>query len=280
MATRFTPPVKGSLAPQITSVSCPSTSFCAAASQEGDVVVSSDPAGGPSTWKLIHARIPVGSTSLGREPQLSCASSTLCVAIAVGSRTIVATSDPGGGGQKWQPARLRRPVSTVACTSPHLCILGDDRGDVVSSTKPAGGAKAWRSVHVFGRPGATEELGAAACSSTTYCVMGAIGFGQGYLLLASDPTGNIDKSPGAWRDTVAQTRNQVFESSACAPKGFCVSTTSDGTVYFPTRSFRTVTTTRVDHPPSERVGLESPSCVSKHWCALASGDGNFYLGTS
>lgn len=275
----FVPPTPAPLAPQIVNVTCPSTSFCAGTTQEGDVVVSSDPSGGTGAWRLIHAHLPVGSGPLRRPPQLSCASATLCVGIAVGDRTIVTSTDPGGGDQTWHATNLRRPLQTVACTAPHLCILGDDRGDVVSSTNPAGGRRAWRSVHVFGRPGFTEDLGAAACSSPHYCVIGAIVGGPGVLLFASNPTGNINRSRGAWRATVAFSRNQVFESSACAPGGFCVSTTPNGIVWFPTRSFRTLTTTKVDHPLS-RFGTESPSCVSRHWCGLATGDGDFYLGTS
>jgi len=273
------PPASGNAAPQVTSVSCPSASFCAAATLNGDLLTSSDPSGGPTAWQLTRLHLPVGQFPNIHQPLVSCASAFLCVAIAQGAHAVFSTGNPAGGPDKWGSDQLGHGLETVACTAPHLCLLGDDHGDVRTSTNPTGGARTWSFAHIFGRPGAVEDLDALACASGRYCIVAAIAYTIGVLVLATDPTGTKSMTPGAWQDQVASDPNGLFLSGSCVGGGFCAYAAEGGTVYFPTRSFRTLTHTRVDRPPRQNLGSESISCTSRHWCALGSGDGNLYIGT-
>lgn len=278
----FTPPSSGQGGPQVTSVSCPSTVFCAAVTLAGDLITSTNPVGGATAWTLTHLHLPAGvSPPNAFQPKVACASASLCVAMSVGSRAVFSSENPAGGAGAWGQSQLKRPLQSVSCTPAHLCLLGDDRGDVVSSMDPSRGVRSWHSVHIVGIPGRAEDLTASACASASYCMMAAIfeGFSiEGDLLFASDPTGNPNLSPRAWRATVASAPNHLFVSGSCARGNFCAFLADDGTVYFPKRSFRGVTHTRVDHPPSDRQGGGSISCVSRHWCALGTLDGNVYIG--
>lgn len=274
----FVPPASGHMAPQVTSVSCPSPRFCAAVTLGGDLLTSSDPSGGPSAWTLTSLHIPVGQFPNAFIPQVSCSSASQCVAISTGSRMVFSTSDPGGGVDMWKSVKFRRTLQTVACSGPDLCVLGDDRGDVRTSTDPTRGAKAWSFAHIFGKPGFVEDLHTATCGSERYCLITAIGLtGTDYLILATKPTVTTPRTRGAWQDNVAVS-TAGFVSGSCAGT-FCAYGEANGTVDYPSRSFRTLTRTRVYRSPS---GSNAPivSCASKNWCALGtSRSGDVYIGT-
>lgn len=270
----FTPPSSGNMAPQINSVSCPSTAMCVAASGAGDLVTSSDPSGGPSAWTLTPLHIPVGSYPHIFVPQVSCATPTLCVAISTGSRSVFSSTDPTGGVGAWKSAKLKRPAETLACTHPHLCVLGDDHGDVRTSENPTGGAGTWTFAHIFGKPGYTEDLTAAACGSATWCMIEALYGGGDTLIQASRPTGTTPRTPGVWQAQVAGGR-MFFESGACVGR-FCAYSADNGYVYYPTGSYRTLTKSRVSRPG--RLNTGSVSCASRDWCGLGTFAGNFYIG--
>lgn len=197
------------------------------------------------------------------------------MAISVGSRVVFSSTNPTSGAKMWKATQLQRPLETVSCTRAHLCLLGDDRGDVRTSTDPTAGARSWTFAHLFGKPGYVEDLHAAACGSEHWCLIGAI-WGEGEsLILATKPTGTTS-APDVWQDTVANS-TAGFISGSCVGS-FCAYTASDGSVYYyPTRSFRTLTKTKVFravHGPEQG----SISCVSRNWCAMGTDSGDFYIG--
>jgi hypothetical protein len=68
----------------------------------------------------------------------------------------------------------------VSCLSTGLCVAGDSRGDVVTSTNPTGGANAWtQPADIDG----TNQLMGVSCASATLCVavdyVGNIVVGEG-----------------------------------------------------------------------------------------------------
>ena len=272
----FTPPTAGNAAPQVTSVSCSTTSFCAAATLAGDVLTSSDPSGGKSAWQLTKLGLPVGQFPNINVPQISCASPSQCVTIAAGAKSVFSASDPTGGADKWTETQLGDGLETVACTPPRLCVLGDDRGDVRTSTDPGKGARSWTFAHIFGKPGYTEDLHGAVCGSPHWCLVSAISFTEDVLLLATKPTVTTPRTHGAWQ-------NQVAFSSAGFNSGSCVGTfcaytgTNDGAVYYPTGSFRTLTHTPVFRPQGGR-NQGVISCASRHWCLIGTTGGDVYVG--
>lgn len=272
----FTPPTSGNAAPQVTSVSCPTASFCAATTLGGDVLTSSDPSGGTSAWQLTRLHLPVGQFPHVNVPQVSCSSPSLCVAIAAGAKDAFSASDPTGGASRWAKTQLSHPLETVACTAPRLCVMGDDHGDVRTSSDPTAGVHSWTFAHIFGKPGAVDVLHDAACGSPHWCVIAAISFGADVLVAATRPTVTTPRTPGAWQNIVGVSRAGV-SSGSCAGR-FCAYAGADGTVYYPTGSFRTLTQTRV-YRPRGMPDQGHISCASRSWCAMVTGrTGNLYIG--
>jgi hypothetical protein len=189
-------------------VSCVSVSFCAVVTQGGDVLTSTDPAGGAGAW----ARTPVaqGSASL---LAISCPTAQLCV---VGgeykdglSGWIGASTNPGGGSSAWSGAVLVHPVfaqgpaqyavTSVSCPTTAFCMT--DAGELLVSVDPTGGPAMWRPVSV-----ADQVRRVAHCGASGSCVVSGVGTVQ-----------SIPGAPGPGLASVPQ-----FAVS-CVTVSFCVS---------------------------------------------------------
>jgi putative hemolysin len=116
----------------ISSVSCPSSSFCVAAS--GQLFVSTDPAGGGHAWKQVSGVLN------GDADTVACGSPTVCVASDV-ALDLATSSKPAGGAGAWTssyepPDSPRNSLGiAITCAGVKLCVAtGDD--DIISSTKP------------------------------------------------------------------------------------------------------------------------------------------------
>jgi hypothetical protein len=72
---------------RLTSVSCPTASFCVAVSDRGDAYVSTDPGGGADAW--IRTSIDAPENGLDA---VSCPTATMCVAVDDAGNAIVAHS--------------------------------------------------------------------------------------------------------------------------------------------------------------------------------------------
>jgi len=153
----------------INSLSCPTTSFCAATDTLGDVLTTADPAGGPGTWTTTPV-VPEG-VAADSSFIVSCPSTTLCVASDFNG-DVYASTDPTGGAATWQPTSVVNPdgdaIDSLACPSAALCVAGDLAGNVIASTNPASGA--WATTPVSGNP-----VGSVACAGTALCIAGGTG---------------------------------------------------------------------------------------------------------
>src|SRR5438094_8502584 len=89
-------------------VSCVSSGLCVVADDDGNVVTSTNPTGGPSAWTVTNVDVSVGPNSSG--PRLT----------------------------------------GVSCPTGDLCVAVDSDGTIITSTKPTGGATAWKALHVGG----------------------------------------------------------------------------------------------------------------------------------
>ena len=54
----------------------------------------------------------------------------------------------------------QRSLRSVACTTPHFCVVGDNKGNAVRSNNPAGGPAAWKLQNIDG----TNIIGAIGCA--------------------------------------------------------------------------------------------------------------------
>ncbi len=107
-----------------------------------------------------------------RVTDVSCPSTTLCVAVdAVGN--VLTSSNPNGGTGAWtvtsvHPNNSNNGLTGVSCPSASLCVVSTVGGQVLTSTDPTGGASAWTATKVdettFGIPDAIS------CPTTLLCV--------------------------------------------------------------------------------------------------------------
>jgi len=116
----------------ISSVSCPTTSFCVVAGDQ--LFISTDPSGGATAWKKVSGVLN------GDTETVACASPTVCVASDV-ALDLDTSSDPTGGAGAWTssyepPDSPRNSLGIgISCAGVNLCVAtGDD--DIISSTKP------------------------------------------------------------------------------------------------------------------------------------------------
>lgn len=172
---------------QIRGVSCPTMGLCVAASFDGDIYSSANPAGGLSAWKVVGLREE-------REPRIhmggiSCPSPSLCVAVAYGGK-IVFSTDPAGDKTAWTLTELTQPFDLrgISCASASLCAAVGNEGSVLVSTDPTGGPSAWRSM---GAPAGESSMNGISCRTPSLCVTGS----ASGIVLSTDPAGG----PSSWR---------------------------------------------------------------------------------
>jgi hypothetical protein len=122
-------------------VSCPSPSFCAAVDNAGNVISSTDPKRGARAWKTVHLGTPASPYA----PVVSGA--------------------------------YRFGSNSVSCPSASFCAILDQAGDLLTSTRPTGGASAWTLTKL-------ASGGSVSCPTASLCVAG-IG---GNILASSAPT--------------------------------------------------------------------------------------------
>ena len=205
--------------PGIIGVSCPTESFCAGVTDRGDVITSTNPAGGIGAWRVTHLESGDQERTL---VAISCPSAALCVAVD-NRGNVLSSTDPGAGAGAWKVAHVDRigsfseGVASVSCATASLCVAVDAAGNVVSSTNPARGrASAWHVAHVD-----SHALNAVSCPSASLCV--AVD-GAGQALTSTDPAGG----PGAWANSTVD--RHPLRTISCASATLCVAGDDSGNV--------------------------------------------------
>ena len=217
------------MGPHFDQLSCASQALCVAVARNGDVLSSSDPAGGARTWRIAHVARPSDKASdVGAFDGVSCPAVALCVAVD-GAGDVITSSDPTGGAGAWRIDHIaHRGISAVSCASAALCVAVDIDGDVLSSTDPTGGVSAWSAAHVYG-----GALHSVSCPSVLFC----IATGGGDVLTSMDPQGGA----GAWQSAHIDNAEascghdvtcpaELFDVS-CASAQLCISTDDAGQAF-------------------------------------------------
>jgi len=255
------------------SVACPSSQLCVAGDDAGNVVTSSDPAGGDSAWAVLG----VGDTILGG---MSCPSTSLCVAVDYGGNVITSTSPlvpipapepPPVQSPNWKVTKVLGSdcgatlpetsacFTSVSCPSASLCVAGSDRGNVVISVNPTGGAPAWTPVNVDG----SNYLTAVACPTTVLCVAADE---AGNLLTSTNPTGGA----AAWKVTHISGLNKPVAVSCAA--GLCAVIDEGGNVLTSSIPTGGASAWKLSHIDTDH--LSSVSCPTSHLCVAVDIMGN------
>ncbi|HET9103047.1 MAG TPA: PASTA domain-containing protein [Solirubrobacteraceae bacterium] len=181
----------------LNAVSCPSSTLCAATDgNSGDVLTSTDPAGGASTWSAAK----IDNRGLNG---IACGSPTLCVT-GDGSGDIFTAGNPSGGVTAWSlTAQGQWSPGPFACASNSLCMAGIGQGLIVA-TSPTGPASSW----------STASLPNSLYFAGVSCAPG------GGLCAAVDPSGNIATSTNPAGGTNAWSVAAV-DALPCVASGGC-----------------------------------------------------------
>lgn len=206
------------------SVSC-QVGLCVAVTQNGKVVSSTNPAAGPSAWRIV--RLPHVTLEA-----ISCPSARLCVALGYTARHSLAitSTDPTGPASAWHSSEVKGDVNTVglSCPTTKLCVAVTGSGArVLSSTDPLGGSRAWRSRTIGGELGGgggpSEGGGGVSCATTRLCV--AVFGLSNTVLTSTDPTAGA----GSWVVSQIRATDDLF-SLSCPASTLCAAGADAGNV--------------------------------------------------
>ncbi|MGA8746195.1 MAG: hypothetical protein WB507_10060 [Solirubrobacterales bacterium] len=254
-------------------VSCASQNLCVAVSSvadsnEGLIVVSTEPMGGAAAWS--PALIKGGFGLHG----VSCPTTSFCAAVSGRGKVFISTEPISG---PWQVTQLggAPDLRGISCGTPSLCVAVGGEGQILVSTDPTGGASTWQEA---GTPGGPWALQGVACASTLLCATGNL---TGNVLTSTDPVGG----GSSWKVTNAGA-SQRITGLTCPTASRCVGVDDNGDVLAstdPTGSWRFENLVPFVRGPNEIEspdnGLFSASCASVSLCALVGIEGRIFTST-
>ena len=216
---------------------------------------------------LVDSAVPRASISLGLVT-VSCPSVSLCVAFDSEGRLVTST-DPAVP-TTWKVAKVGGEPLGVSCPSVSLCVgVGlFSRGALLVSTKPTGGAGAWRVVSVA----AGVDAGAVSCPSLSLCVAG--GQFNGDILTSTDPAG----SSQAWRVEHVDRHASVL-SISCPAVTLCVAADDAGNLLSSTNPDGGASAWHIVHIGETLTAHAAVSCASVTLC-VAVEDGHLLTSTN
>lgn len=219
----------------LVSVSCPSSSFCAAVDDVGDaVLLQGGRWGAPNDID--------GTATLS---SVSCASSTFCVAAGLNGSGFVYAS---GSWTSTGNLDNGNSLEAVSCPSNTFCLVGDSAGNVMTYD-----GSSWSSPSSVD---AGNSISSVSCLSSSFCV-------------AVDNVGNaLVDIGGTWSSSDIDGSGQL-NSVSCASSSFCVATDAAGNVLqFDGTSWSNPSS--VDTGNS----ITSVSCPTSGFCAAVDDVGN------
>jgi hypothetical protein len=259
-------PIGSSL--MLAAVSCPTTRFCAVAS-DGDANAGTMYTVNGTRW----SEPSVISKYAGSPDSVSCVTSRFCVAIDNAGSVYMFN------GTRWSTPAEIDPVppanqTAVSCASSTVCVAIDDSGGYETFN-----GTAWTKSQQFDHSGGGST--AQHCSSNqegTCAAPAAISCPSSNLCVAVDGTGSVFTYNGSSWSAAAPVDGQTpIVSLSCAPgTSFCVAVDGSGNAMtFNGTSWSAPT-------PVGKPRLDSVSCASSSFCVAvdASGDALRFDGTS
>lgn len=113
-------------------------------------------------------------------------------------------------------------IEGVSCPTRRLCVAFDNGGNILSSTRPGGGAGAWKLIHL-GDPANLRHL---ACLSVSLCI--AVD-GLGNVFTSTQPTGEASTWTQSTVDTTSPITSLACPSPGCASPAMRTATSLLGT---------------------------------------------------
>ena len=250
----------------VSAVSCPSAGLCVAvgsstldADTRGEVYTSRDPASGTWTGALLR--------DVGDLLDLTCPSSTLCIASPDDAPTIAVLTDPTAGPAAWTPIHIGAyGLYAPMCWSNAQCSVTDGSGKVFTSSNPAGGASAW-TVNA-----STPAFKAGSCPTPTLCVALADNNlspndGPESILTTTNP------ESGHWKQTPVPDN---LAKVSCPSTSLCVAVGDNGALYTSTNPTAGAwAKATIDNG----LAFTSIACPSITLCVAVDGGGNVITST-
>jgi hypothetical protein len=240
-------------------ISCPTTGFCAAVNQNGDVVTSANPSGGAGTWSTTSLVSDQGLDNI------SCPTAGFCAASDGLSGDVLVSTDPTGGAGAWSTANIVNPdgdgIIGLTCPSSGLCVAVDSEGNVLTTTDPTGGTAAWLSGPI--NPGNTFDD--VSCAGSSLC----LAVGAGISASANPAAGS-----STWRTSTAL---PALSADSCPTTKLCVVGDQNGNAYASTdptggpSTYKETENIDTGHPFQPITGI---SCQANGDCVIVglSGD--------
>jgi RHS repeat-associated protein len=217
----------------LTSVSCPSSTFCAAVDNAGNAVLYNG-----STWSVASVD---GTNAL---TSLSCPSSTFCAAVD-GTGNAVLYS-----GSTWSVSSVdgTNPLTSISCSSSTFCAAVDGSGNAVLDD-----GSTWSATSVDG----TNVLSAVSCTASSFC-------------MAADTSGNAISYDGTtWSSATSIDGTTALNGLSCTSSSNCQAVDSSGNALaFNGAAWSSATS--IDGTNA----LAGLSCASASSCVAVDGDGN------
>lgn len=233
---------------------------------------------------------------------VSCPSSSLCV--ASGTNNMIASStDPTGGSAAWDPVFVGEgpwpnsntwpnqeisglQIQSISCPSTHLCVAVMNKGFVYSTTNPSGPASAWKSVEIGEPGGRNVHLVGVSCPTTTLCVAvaerhvgggtaGDLSDNYAKVLVSTNPTGDAS----TWR-TFELTEPFNFGAISCPRADLCVAVGQEGGIAFTTKPQGKAVDWHVVGAPAGPGGMQAIGCVSTVLCVAGNKSGSLITSTA
>ena len=157
----------GNCQPGLWAVSCASISLCVATDDSGNVISSSNPAGGPSAWSGANAvtAVPASQAYIG----ISCPSVMVCVAVDNYAGDVFTWNPNAAASGSTAAIAADSGLSGISCQSASLCVAPGYSPRLYLSTNPTGGAPAWDTTYQ-GPIESSNNIGPATCPSGSFCI--------------------------------------------------------------------------------------------------------------
>jgi hypothetical protein len=207
----------GDGASDMTSVSCPSVSFCAIVDYFGQIITSTNPTAGAGAWHI--------SEDLSGDPRLeslSCPTASFCAATEAAGAKVFTSTDPAGGASEWRPTELASSgyLDSISCASASLCVAGYEDQSLFTSTDPTGGASKWKESTI---EGITGSITGAACPGESLCVLSEQ---FGTIITATSPA----EGASAFTPLPVDFYERGLNSLSCPTTSFCAAVDESGDV--------------------------------------------------
>jgi hypothetical protein len=225
-------------------VACPSKALCVAVNNAGGVAVSTHPARGARSWRVVRG---LKILQLG-----------------------------GTLAQQNDAAMIDIMAFDLSCPSVHLCVVGRPGAEasgsipgeppiasVVYTTDPAGRASAWHTVNGIG--GNAGQIASLTCPALKLCyalenVSDKHGNITATALVSTDPTGPAS----VWTKTGGTIGNYT-EGIACPSHSVCVTATGLG-MYSTADAAGPASTWNFATDTNQEGQIDAVTCASTHLC--------------